>query len=388
MARNESIISVFVASPSDVSDERKALDSVISELNQTWSKSLNLRLELIKWETDVFPGFGEYAQDVINQQINDEYDVFIAIFWGKVGSPTKVAESGTLEELERAYLKYKNDNSSVDLLVYFKDQAIAPSKMDFVQLQKLEAVKKQLGEKGGLYWMFERTEDFENILRGHLSKVAQKWSQKLSKDVSTQNLNVIHCVDESDDEFGFLDYIEIYTDRMADMTSALSSMTEATEKVGVQFNRRTEEVNSLVAGANGAVDSRVARKIITMACDDLDRFSDVIDYQVKVYAEARSEAFDALSKAIPISIEISPDNDSFSGLEEKLSFIVDNTKSTKDSLILFRDTLVNLPKLTLQMNKSKRNAVKSLDRFLDEVQRTMQSASDVLMIFEQVAYNS
>ena len=137
MPRNETIISVFAASPSDVSEERKALESVTQELNKIWSKKLNLRLDLIKWETDTYPEFGAYTQDVINKQINDEYDVFIAIFWGKIGSPTQASDSGTIEEFERAYQKYTNNNDSVDIMIYFKDQAIPPSKMDFEQLQKI-----------------------------------------------------------------------------------------------------------------------------------------------------------------------------------------------------------------------------------------------------------
>ncbi|MCE7568153.1 hypothetical protein LZS85_18645 [Aliivibrio fischeri] len=124
MART--IISVFVASPGDVSDERNALESVVNELNRTWSRTLNLRLELVKWESDVYPNFGAYSQDVINKQINDNYDVFIAMFWSKVGSPTDVADSGTIEEFNRAYQKYTDDPNSVDIMVYFKDQAILP----------------------------------------------------------------------------------------------------------------------------------------------------------------------------------------------------------------------------------------------------------------------
>ncbi|MER0041103.1 hypothetical protein [Pseudomonas sp. MGal98] len=103
MPRNETILNVFIASPSDVSDERKILDSVINELNKTWSKSLKLRLEPIKWETDAYPNFGPYSQDVINNQIDDDYDIFIAIFWSKIGTKTPAAQSGTIEEFERAY---------------------------------------------------------------------------------------------------------------------------------------------------------------------------------------------------------------------------------------------------------------------------------------------
>lgn len=160
MARNETVINVFVASPGDVNEERSALEAIITELNRTWSKNLNLRLDLVKWETNIHPNFGSYPQDVINQQLNDEYDVFIALFWSKVGTPTNIADSGTIEEFERAYKKYKNDPNSVDIMVYFKDQAISPSQMNLEQLQKIQSLKEKMGEKGGLYWMFDNTEDF------------------------------------------------------------------------------------------------------------------------------------------------------------------------------------------------------------------------------------
>lgn len=240
MPRKETVISVFVASPSDVGEERKSLESIIYELNKTWSKNLNLRLDLIKWESDVHPNFGAYPQDVINTQINDQYDVFVAIFWGKIGSPTKSYQSGTLEELNRAHEKYLRDNSSVDIMVYFKDQAIPPSKMDYEQLKGIDELKQKLGHAGGLYWVFDRVENFESLLRGHLSMVAQKWSHKLSE--SDKNDGEIYEKNSQlpedkkgvffDDNYGILDYIEIYEDRMSNMTSALNQMADATQKIG------------------------------------------------------------------------------------------------------------------------------------------------------------
>ncbi|NOH99461.1 hypothetical protein [Vibrio sp. 99-70-13A1] len=388
MARSETIISVFVASPGDVSDERSALESIISELNRTWSRSLNLRLELVKWETDIHPGFGKYPQDVINQQLNDEYDIFIALFWSKVGSPTDIAESGTIEEFERAYQKYKNDPSSLDIMVYFKDQAIPPSKMDFAQLQKLQSLKEQMGEKGGLYWTFDSTEDFENLLRGHLSRVAQSWSKKLSVKDSPEQMGESKTVegfnDESED-YGLFDYIDIYEDRMADMTSALELMTDATNKIGVQFNRRTAEVSKLTsANTDGSYDQREARKIIKLTSDDLTRYSEILNSQVAIATSSRTEAFDALSKGISISIELSGNEEGLDELKQNLREMLKSAATAKGGLSGFRESVANLPKLTVQINKAKRSVIASLDSVLDEIRKTIQSASDVLDTIQNI----
>ncbi|MBE3770260.1 hypothetical protein HJ207_21855 [Vibrio parahaemolyticus] len=388
MARSETIISVFVASPGDVSDERSALESIISELNRTWSRSLNLRLELVKWETDIHPGFGKYPQDVINQQLNDEYDIFIALFWSKVGSPTDIAESGTIEEFDRAYQKYKNDPSSLDIMVYFKDQAIPPSKMDFAQLQKLQSLKEQMGEKGGLYWTFDSTEDFENLLRGHLSRVAQSWSKKLSVKDSPEQIGDSKTVESFNDEsedYGLFDYIDIYEDRMADMTSALELMTDATNKIGVQFNRRTAEVSKLTsANTDGSYDQREARKIIKLTSDDLTRYSEILNSQVAIATSSRTEAFDALSKGISISIELPGNEEGLDELKQNLREMLESAAAAKGGLSGFRESVANLPKLTVQINKAKRSVIASLDSVLDEIRKTIQSASDVLDTIQSI----
>lgn len=343
---------------------------------------------LVKWETDIHPGFGKYPQDVINQQLNDEYDIFIALFWSKIGSPTDVAESGTIEEFERAYKKYKIDPSSLDIMVYFKDQAIPPSKMDFVQLQKLQSLKEQMGEKGGLYWTFDSTEDFENLLRGHLSRVAQSWSKKLSIKESPEPIGDSQTVESLDDDseyYGLFDYIDIYEDRMADMTSALELMSDATIKIGVQFNRRTAEVSRLTsASAGGSYDQREARKIIKLTSDDLTRYSEILNSQVAIATSSRTEAFDALSKGISISVEVSGNEEGLNELKQNLRKMLESAGTVKDGLSGFRESVANLPKLTIQINKAKRNVIASLDSVLDEIRKTIQSASDVLDTIQNI----
>ncbi|WP_017091940.1 hypothetical protein [Vibrio splendidus] len=389
MARSETVISVFVASPGDVMDERNSLESIINELNKTWSKTLNLRLELVRWESDVRPGFGQYAQDVINKQVNDEYDVFIALFWSKVGSPTNIAESGTIEEFDRAYQKYCNDPDSVDIMIYFKDEPIPPSQMDTDQLKKIQSLKSQLGEQGGLYWSFDRAEDFENLLRSHLSSVAQSWSKKLIQldpiEQEQEQPKVSDPNGDLGDDYGLFDYLDIYDDRMSDMASTLEIMTDATDKVGAQFNRRTSQIESITSGTDGiGYDQKEARKVIKFTSDDLTRYANIIDSQVDSLSDARTQAFDALSKGIAISIDMQPDSDSIEDLKVNLRKMRSSAQTSEDGLVSFRDSIVCLPKLNVQLNKAKRAATRSLDRTLDEIRKTIQSVTDVLDIIDKL----
>ena len=180
MPRQEQILSVFVASPSDVGDERARLEEVIIELNHSWSRNLGIRLDLIRWETHAYPGFGADPQDVINRQIPSDYDIFIGMMWHRYGTATGRAESGTEEEFMRAKARWDEDRSALDLLIYFKDAPVNPSLIDALQLSKVTEFRKSLGKEGGLYWSFQSTDDFANYVRMHLTKIVQTWRDKLS----------------------------------------------------------------------------------------------------------------------------------------------------------------------------------------------------------------
>ena len=152
MPRYSTVFQVFVASPSDVAEERSLLEGVISDLNQIWSKTLGITFELVRWETNVHPSFSNDPQAAINEQIGLEYDVFIGIFWGRIGTLTPRSISGTLEEFERAYARFLLNKNSPEIMIYFKDAAIQPSKIDTNQLQRVQTFRESLSEKGGLYF--------------------------------------------------------------------------------------------------------------------------------------------------------------------------------------------------------------------------------------------
>lgn len=177
MPAQQTVLRVFVASPSDVSDERKLLEGVVTELNVIWADSLGVSYRLYNWETNVSPGIGEEPQAVINAQIPGNYDVFVGIFWGRLGSPTKHFNSGTVEEFERAVSRFESTGSP-KIMIYFKDAPISPSKLDPIQLQNLKDFKDSLGSRGALYSTFEDQDGFEASLRSHLSAVAKTFETK------------------------------------------------------------------------------------------------------------------------------------------------------------------------------------------------------------------
>src|SRR5437763_408938 len=120
MPKNVTVLRVLVSSPGDVKEERMSLGPVVDELNKVWLARHDVRLELVNWETDVHPGIGDYPQAVINEQFGEDYDIFIGCMWTRFGHPTGGGfGSGTEEEFERAYSRFKATSDKVRIMFYF-----------------------------------------------------------------------------------------------------------------------------------------------------------------------------------------------------------------------------------------------------------------------------
>ena len=74
-------IRIFIASPSDLEEERDAVTRVIERVNTALAGFEPIRLRPIKWETDVQPAIGGDAQNIVNSAMAGEYEVFIGILW-------------------------------------------------------------------------------------------------------------------------------------------------------------------------------------------------------------------------------------------------------------------------------------------------------------------
>lgn len=158
------LITVFIASPLDVAEERQCAQKAINNLNITLGKEKKVRIESKMWEKDTYPSVGAYPQAVINEQIGT-YDIFVGIMSTKFGSPTEKAESGTEEEFNRAYENYKSDGNCKNLMFYFSNDPVPRDQIS--QISKVEDFKNKIAKKGIYYKEFTKN-DFQNIFQNDL----------------------------------------------------------------------------------------------------------------------------------------------------------------------------------------------------------------------------
>lgn len=164
MAKQQ-LIKIFLASPSDVSTERRLVRKVIDELNEVVGREKNIHFDLYSSE-HAYPGFGKDGQAIINDQLGNfrTYDIFLTILWNRIGTPTPRAISGTVEEYERAVAARKSNKP--DIWVYFRKPS-KPGKADAAQ-QKQVTLFKSKNRRKGLFREFATAPDFEQKLRRHI----------------------------------------------------------------------------------------------------------------------------------------------------------------------------------------------------------------------------
>lgn len=131
----------LIISPGDVADERAAISDVLQRWNASVGVNYGVRIEAVRWETHIHPDMSGPAQEKVNEQIVDDCDFGIAVFWSRVGTPTEAYDSGSVEEMERLIAR------GAKVMLYCSSRPIPLEKMDLEQLQRLQDLAKRYQER-------------------------------------------------------------------------------------------------------------------------------------------------------------------------------------------------------------------------------------------------
>jgi tetratricopeptide (TPR) repeat protein len=162
-------ISVFIASPGDLSNERKHFRVAIDQLNHGFGDGAKVIFEPLGWE-DTLASTGRRNQRVINEEI-DKSDVFILAMhrrWGQEAPDARPYSSYTEEEFHRALERWKKEEKP-EIFVFFKRVDPESEADPGPQLTKVMDFRKQLEEtRQVLYHYFEDEKSFVSEVDRHL----------------------------------------------------------------------------------------------------------------------------------------------------------------------------------------------------------------------------
>ncbi|RZL78698.1 MAG: hypothetical protein EOP66_07730, partial [Sphingomonas sp.] len=205
------MIDIFVSSPSDVNHERQLIVDVARDWNSLHSRRRSCHLNVLTWEDAVAPALGSRAQDAINQQIGDQYDVYLGVMWSKFGVSTGLADSGTVEEFERALDRYKGGDR-LRLAMMFKTADVPTAQLDGLQYAKVQDFKKRFSDEGGLYREFLTDEDLRLVANRIFNQAAdelESWSEpslsSVGAIVKADSASGAGAQAVDDEEMGFIE---------------------------------------------------------------------------------------------------------------------------------------------------------------------------------------
>jgi hypothetical protein len=180
---------IFIASPSDVANERKKLETVVNSLKPT-ADHFGVVLRVVDWHT-VVPDAGIAQQVIFDQLKPTSWDIFVGVLWHRFGMPPGMKDktgkdylSGTEAEFKTAYELWKHHHRP-RIMMYRCTRAI-PSNVDLTQAQRVKDFFYEIENPSSEFRVFTKSfatlKSFEELWRNDLQELLALYD----KDSKTQ----------------------------------------------------------------------------------------------------------------------------------------------------------------------------------------------------------
>lgn len=166
-------VRLFLSSPGDLSNQRELIKTVCEDLSKDLGHSEGFYIDLWRWESHSYSAIGASPQELINQQIGDDYDIFLGMFGNRFGTATDRFGSGTEEEFNLAADRFKKTGAPEVMFLFFDGKA-SPSSIDPAQLTRVQNFRKSLTGHGVLYATFDDELSLYRLARYHILQSVRK----------------------------------------------------------------------------------------------------------------------------------------------------------------------------------------------------------------------
>ena len=187
MTDSRKVVKVFLASPGDLGEERKAAKFVVDEFNALYADEFGYQIDLVGWE-DTVSVFGR-PQAIINREL-ERCELFVGLMWKKWGTPPDSCGpySSGFEEEFRTSLDRRETDGRPEISLLFKEIGSEFLTDPGDDLKKVLAFKEALKtERKLLFEVFENLRDFETKFRRCVSTYVTKLRAREAQKVSSES---------------------------------------------------------------------------------------------------------------------------------------------------------------------------------------------------------
>jgi hypothetical protein len=386
MAKNITVLQVIVSSPSGLVDERDAVAEAIEELNSVWSKTETVQLKALRWESDTRPALGN-PQDVVNEQLGDDYDIFLGLMGSRFGTPTGKADSGTEEEFNRAAKRFEKDPASVAVMFYFKESPPPSlSDIDPEQLKRVQDFRKRV-EKMGLIKTFKTRDELSRLIRMHLTEEVQRWQEKTAPpptvkgsvlSTSEAPWGELATAPEETVEEGYIDLLERGEDAFNSLTETMQRIAAASTESSERANKRSADMKE-IASRGAPADLKAVKRVAEATADDFTDFAARIDAETPIYSETFKRGIDAFLKVMAMP-DASASRDDLTKVQTAITSTITGLEALLESYRGLKDTINGLPRVTTAFNQGKRKVSLAVDRLIAEFEKSLRLSRELLEV--------
>lgn len=390
-------LTIFLSCPEELATERDLVLLAVDELNTILKLQKGVVLNVVHWKKDVIPGMSSEPQQLINDQVGSNYDIFLGLLGARFGTPTKQFGSGTEEEFENAYERAKGEAGKVWILFYFRSSTDIPiDKLDPDQLAKVQKFKAKLGpEKGVLYGSFSTPDEFLKTVKKHLLVLVSsewdgaKWKSSATTASHSTSLQLapalppeVVVTEEDSEGASEVGILEVMAEATANVQIAVDVMSTIGEKMNAStafVNVRGVELTQLTAA--GKLSPQAAIKLIDEIAADLEGLTRVMkegtpvfDSNIGAGFEKSRVAFEMYSQQTGNSPEMSAE--ALQGIRG----LPDLIQTFRERLSDLRKIMQGLPTMTARFNRARRAYISELDRLRASLTVQLGRARDLIEV--------
>ncbi len=388
MARHFRNYDVFISSPSDVAVERDIIQEAIEQINQVSGSREGFRLTPLRWEKDVSSQIGDHPQKIINEQIGDDYDIFIGVLCSRFGQETESYKSGTEEEFFRAFERLNHSEKKPEILFYFKDPRKSELAIDAEQFLSVSEFKKKIGSLG-IYEDFDSPDSLKTKVIAALIKAVDRLEKSApdathigeleEKSLISSGENAVLKISDFDEDVGVMDLTEMVFDAIEVFSDNIELMSGATAKLGERMRVRSDEINRLQSTGDARKDQKNAKMVVEKVAAEMQRYCHTLDQSIPAARREFSTALRCMEHAVIISNQ---DGMSDPSEARKLAYELKSLRSiigtVHEQTSGFRDTFAEWPRMTSKLNQAKRRTVNAINDFLEFLSEATESIDATL----------
>jgi hypothetical protein len=373
---------IFLASPSDLKDDRSSIDEVIKELNISYGRQNEIFLELLKWETHSAPGISTiHPQKIINNDLGTDYDLFIGIIWGKFGTPTDTAESGTEEEFLNAFNRFQQNPNSLQILFYFKNAPISMNEIKPDQVKRIQEFKSEIGNhKKTLYFEYNEISELNQFLRIHIPiRINNLKNSKpnLKKTIETTIITKPIFAEVIEEEYGLIDYQIMMQEYVLESNQSLNRISEATTWIGEQFNKKTTEIGTIVASGN-QTNLKIVKDFFVRTAKVMDNYANRIEPEIPIFFYNFEKTIDSMSNLYNITRnDLTISDEEIESTNNSINVLSSGIISAIKGMTSFLNSIEGFPRMSKEFNKAKTNVVEKLEDLLAKLKTSYSIAIEL-----------